>query len=134
MFKGVSSGLDRLEAYKAKIRAYTGTGAQPDYTAPIVQQKLGAMYRKAQQAFSEQASYQNAVSYIVGMAGVSVIMRAGYQAFAGALYRLASTQTGESKAMEAAVILAHWVARGLNSAILMSIRDQVFGIPAPTPP
>jgi len=46
MFIGVSSGYDRLEKYKAKVRAYTGTGSPPDYTAPVVQQKLALMYRK----------------------------------------------------------------------------------------
>jgi len=35
MFKGVSSGYDRLEAYKAKVRAYAGTGSAPDYTAHV---------------------------------------------------------------------------------------------------
>ena len=36
MFKGVSSGYDRLEAYKAKLRAYAGTGSAPDYATPTV--------------------------------------------------------------------------------------------------
>ena len=57
MFVGSSSDLARFRGYKAKIRAYSGTGAQPDYTAPVVQYKLAEMYRKAQQAFSDQSSY-----------------------------------------------------------------------------
>ena len=51
MFRGAKSSLDRLENYKSKIRQYSGTGAQPDYTAPVVQSKLNQMYRNAQQAF-----------------------------------------------------------------------------------
>jgi hypothetical protein len=39
--------------YKAKVRPFSGTGTQPDYTAPIVQRKLGEMYRKARQAFGD---------------------------------------------------------------------------------
>jgi hypothetical protein len=48
MFVGVQDCNSRLEAYKAKIRAFSGTGTPPDYTPPIVQQKLGG-----------QSSYQN---------------------------------------------------------------------------
>ena len=55
MFRGVKSSLDRLENYKSKIRVYSGTGAQPDYTAPVVQQKLNQMYRKMQKAFGIEA-------------------------------------------------------------------------------
>ena len=53
MFVGTASSQSRIDNYKAKIRAYSGTGSQPDYTAPVVQQKLNAMYRKAQQAFGD---------------------------------------------------------------------------------
>ena len=50
MFRGVATSYDRLENHKSKIRVYSGTGAQPDYTAPVVQQKLNQMYRKMQKA------------------------------------------------------------------------------------
>lgn len=133
MFKGVSSGFDRFEAYKAKIRAFSGAGQQPDYTAPVVQHKLGGMYRKAQQAFSEQATYQNQVSALLGWAAVSCITRAGYQSYASEVYSLSRRYTGESLAMEVAVVVAHWVARGLAAAVLRAIRSQVFGVPEPTP-
>jgi len=56
MFVGVKSSFSRMENYKAKVRAFSGTGAQPDYTAPVVQHKLTEMYRKAQRAFGDQAS------------------------------------------------------------------------------
>ena len=51
MFRGVKSSLDRLENYKSKIRAFSGTGVPPDYTALVIQQKLNTMYRKMQKAF-----------------------------------------------------------------------------------
>jgi hypothetical protein len=38
MFVGVTDCASRFEAYKAKIRAFSGTGTAPDYTPPIVQQ------------------------------------------------------------------------------------------------
>ena len=75
MFVGSSSDLARMRGYKAKIRAYSGTGPQGDYTPPVVQHKLSEMYRKAQQVFSDQSSYQNAVSALVGSAGIIVGVR-----------------------------------------------------------
>jgi hypothetical protein len=51
VFTGSKSGSDRLVAYQAKIRPYSGTGVAPDYVSPVCQQKLGMMYRKAQGAF-----------------------------------------------------------------------------------
>ena len=51
MLRGVATSYDRLENYKSKIRAFSGTGAPPDYTPPVVQRKLNTMYRKMQKAF-----------------------------------------------------------------------------------
>ena len=51
MFVGVRPATSRLDDYKAKIRLYGGTGSAPDYTAPVVQQKLNVMYRGMQQGF-----------------------------------------------------------------------------------
>ena len=53
MYVGTKSSQSRIDNYKAKIRAYSGRGSQPDYTAPVVQQKLNVMYRKAQPAFGD---------------------------------------------------------------------------------
>jgi len=134
MFVGVSSGYDRLAKYKAKVRVFQGTGASPDYTAPVVQHMLNEMYRKAQVAFNEQATYGTMVSSYLGVSGISVVGRGGYQAFASQMYRLTRTQTGESLRMEVAAILAAWVARGLVQGILEGIRSDIFGVSAPTPP
>jgi hypothetical protein len=59
------------------MRVYAGTGVAPDYVAPVVQNKLATMYRKAQLAFGDQSSYQNAVSALLGSAGVGVRVPAG---------------------------------------------------------
>ena len=37
MFVGTKSSQSRIRNYKAKIRAYSGTGSHPDYTAPVLQ-------------------------------------------------------------------------------------------------
>ena len=134
MFVGCSSDLARNKAYKAKIRAYSGTGAHGDYTPPVVQFKLDEMWRKFACACMVQTAISIRVGVLIGKAGVSVIARAGYQAFSATLYRLARTQVGESLAMEAANVIALWVARGLNEGTLEGIRNQVFSIPEPIAP
>lgn len=134
MFKGVTSGYDRLEKYKAKVRAFSGTGSGPDYTAPVIQHMLSGMYRKASLAFNEQATIGNQVSAYLGTSGISVVGRGSYQAFASQMYRLTRTQTGESLKIEVEVVIAAWVARGLTQIILEGIRSDIFGVGEPTPP
>ena len=56
MFVGTKSSQSRIRNYKAKIRAYSGTGSQPDYTAPVLQFKLHEMYKRITQAFGAQSS------------------------------------------------------------------------------
>ena len=53
MFVGTKSSQSRIRNYKAKIRAYSGRGAPPDYTSPVIQQKLAGMSCKAQPAFGD---------------------------------------------------------------------------------
>ena len=42
--------------------------------------------------------------------------------------------SGESLAQEVAVLIAKWVARSLNQAVLQAIRTQVFNVNAPIAP
>ena len=134
MFVGPSSSLSRLENYKSKVRAFSGTGTGPDYTAPVVQFKLNEMYRKAMKAFGDQSAYQCAVISLLGRAGVSRITYGPYQAFSGSLYKLVRAMTGESLKIEAAVVVALWTSRGLTQSVLEAIRDQVFSIGEPVAP
>jgi hypothetical protein len=46
MFRGATPATDRLEAYKAKVRAFSGTGTPPDYTPSAIQGKLAMMCRE----------------------------------------------------------------------------------------
>ena len=131
MYVGPQSSLSRLDNYKAKVRAYSGTGSVPDYVAPVVQFKLGEMYRKAQRAFADQADYQTRLTVLLGAISTSRISYAGYHAFAGQMYRLTQKMTGDALAVEVATLLAVWVARGLSQVTLMAIRTDIFSVPAP---
>ena len=42
--------------------------------------------------------------------------------------------SGESLALEAATLIAKWVARGLEQSVLQSIRTNVFNVGAPVAP
>jgi hypothetical protein len=41
--------------------------------------------------------------------------------------------SGESLALEAAVLITKWTARGLTAAVLQAIRTDVFNVAAPLP-
>jgi hypothetical protein len=131
MFLGVTPANERFDAYKAKIRAYAGTGSAPDYTPPVVQGKLAQMYRRAQKAFAEQASYQMQVSTLLAAAGTPMTLRAGYQAFAGEMYKLCNKYTSADLVAYAAILVTKWTSRGLDAAYLGAIRTDVFGVGAP---
>ena len=49
-------------------------------------------------------------------------------------YRIRSPDVGALLAMEAAVLIAKWVARGLTQAVLQAIRTDVFNVAAPVAP
>jgi len=134
MFVGTKSSLSRLNNYKAKIRAYSGTGSQPDYTAPVLQHKLDEMYRRATGAFDDQASYGNRLTALLGREGASCITMAGYFAFAGQLYSICRRMVAEARAAEAAILVAAWTSRGLTQSILQDIRSEIFNIAAPVGP
>ena len=42
--------------------------------------------------------------------------------------------SGESAALEAAILITKWTARGLTQAVLQAIRTDVFNIAAPVAP
>ncbi|MFZ1061217.1 MAG: hypothetical protein WAP47_18705, partial [Candidatus Rokuibacteriota bacterium] len=88
--RGVISDYERSEAFKAKIRSFSGTGTAPDYVAPVMQHKMNEVYRKIGARFAEMASFQARVSTLVSafVPHVALVKRAAYQAFANELYHL----------------------------------------------
>ena len=67
--------------------------------------------------------------------GVPTIQYPFYLCFGRELWSLCRREfSGESLAQEAATLIAKWVARGLTSAVLQSIRTAVFSVSAPVAP
>lgn len=85
-------------------------------------------------SFDDIYAMEGEVRQVLNSAGVSVILYPFYLAFGRQVWKLAQRISGESAALEAAVLAAKWTARGLSTAVLETIRTQVFGINAPVGP
>ena len=68
-------------------------------------------------------------------AGVPTIQYPFYLCFGREMWALTRKDiSGASMALEAATLIAKWVARGLGQPTLEAIRSQVFNVPAPVAP
>jgi hypothetical protein len=75
------------------------------------------------------------VKQVYDGAGVPTIQYPFYLNFGRELWALSRKEvSGESLALEAATLIAKWVARGLQQPLLESIRTDVFNVAAPVAP
>jgi long-subunit acyl-CoA synthetase (AMP-forming) len=75
------------------------------------------------------------VKQVCDGAGVSVIQIPFYLNFGRELWALTRREvSGETLAIEAAVLIDKWKARGLTEAVLQAIRTDVFNVAAPIVP
>jgi hypothetical protein len=75
------------------------------------------------------------VKQVCDGAGVPTIQYPFYLGFGRELWSLIRSDiSGESLALEAATLIAKWVARGLTQSLLESIRTDVFNVAAPVAP
>jgi len=75
------------------------------------------------------------VKQVLDGQGVATIDYPFYLSFGRELWSLTQKQvSGESLAQEAAVLIAKWVARGLELPVLQAIRTDVFNVGAPSAP
>jgi hypothetical protein len=75
------------------------------------------------------------VKQVCDGAGVPTIQYPFYLNFGREIWALTRKEvSGESLAQEAAVLIAKWVARGLTSAVLQTIRTDVFNVGVPLAP
>ena len=75
------------------------------------------------------------VKQVCDGAGVPTIQYPFYLCFGREIWALTRKEvSGESLAQEAAILIAKWVARGLNQAVLQAIRTDVFNVAAPIAP
>jgi hypothetical protein len=95
-----------------------------------------AMYASVQATFPKLVAMELKVKQVLDLEGVSVTQYPFYLSFGRELWRVVNTNemAGESAAVEAAVLLAKWTARGYSQAVLENIRTGVFNISRPTTP
>jgi len=75
------------------------------------------------------------VKQVCDGAGVPTIQYPFYLCFGREMWKLSrSGISGESFALEAAVLIAKWKGRGLTEAVLQAIRTDVFNVGAPIGP
>ena len=97
--------------------------------------KRADMLANVSAVFPMIAAMELQVKQVCDGAGVPTIQYPFYLNFGRELWALSRKEvSGESLAKEAAVLIAKWVARGLTSAVLQSIRTDVFSVAAPIAP
>ena len=75
------------------------------------------------------------VKQVCDSAGVPTINYPFYLNFGREIWALTRKEvSGESLALEAATLIAKWVARGLTQSVLQAIRTDVFNVAAPIAP
>jgi len=81
------------------------------------------------------AAMELQVKQVCDGAGVPTIAYPFYLCFGREMWSLTRKDiSGESLAVEAATLIAKWVARGLTQSVLQSIRTDVFNVSAPVAP
>jgi hypothetical protein len=81
------------------------------------------------------AAMELQVKQVCDGAGAPTIQYPFYLCFGREMWALTRKDiSGESLAQEAAVLIAKWVARGLQQPLLQAIRTDVFNVAAPIAP
>ena len=100
-----------------------------------VDKKRPDMLARVQSKFVALASMETQVKQTCDASGVPTIQYPFYLCFGRQMWSLQDREiSGESLAIEAAVLVAKWVARGLSQPVLQAIRSEVFNVPAPIAP
>jgi len=89
--------------------------------------------QNATTTFTSLTMMEAAVKQMLDVAGVSVIQYPFYLAFGREMWSKSLTFSGNSLAIEAAILIGKWTARGCTQLILESVRTQVFNVGPPPP-
>jgi len=101
----------------------------------ILTEKRPTMRQNMSVAFTSIALTETQVKQVCDGAGVHTIMYPYYLCFGREMWSLSRREiSGESFALEAAILIAKWKARGLTEAVLQGIRTDVFNVSAPIAP
>ncbi len=125
--KPASYGADRLFA-RLDL-------ADSDYFSEVTRAQAESMKVKYFRTRTAQNYYLTQTKQVLAGEGVSSILYGAYCAFAG---EVAASRdklgAGEALAIEVAIHVAKWAARGCSQTVLETVRTQVFNIGAPAGP
>jgi len=98
-------------------------------------EKRPAMLANVTAVFPMIAAMELQVKQVCDGAGLPTIQYPFYLCFGREMWALSRKDiSGESLALEAATLIAKWVARGLTQSVLQAIRTDVFNVAAPIAP
>ena len=101
----------------------------------IIDAKRPVMLEHVNAVYTSIALMETQVKQTIDASGVSTIQYPFYLCFGREMWsKCRKEMSGESLAIEAAVLIAKWVARGLAQPVLQAIRSEVFNVPAPSGP
>ena len=101
----------------------------------ILTEKRPKMVEHISTAIVSLVAMEQQVKQVCDGSGVPTIQYPFYLCFGREMWSLIDKEiSGESLAVEAAVLIAKWVARGLTQAVLAAIRTDVFNVAAPIAP
>jgi len=123
----MSDSVRRISRWQAKC-----TPERTRATLDAIQDDMKARYAAATAALT---TMETDVKQTLNAQGVNTINYVPYLSFARQLYKLSNKKSisGESLAIEAAVPVEKWRARGLSRDVLVAIRFQNFSIDEPKP-
>jgi len=100
----------------------------------ILTEKRPTMLQNVSSVMPLIAAMELQVKQVCDGAGVPTIQYPFYLCFGREMWKLTRADiSGESLALEAAVLVGKWKARGLTEAVLQAIRTDVFNVAAPLP-
>jgi hypothetical protein len=106
-----------------------------DRVSAILTEKRPTMLQNMSAVIPLLTAMESQVKQVCDLAGVPTIMYPFYLDFGREMWKLSRSEfSGESLALEAATLVAKWVARGLTQAVLQNIRTGVFNVAAPVAP
>ena len=98
-------------------------------------EKRPAMLANVTAVFPMITAMELQVKQVCDGAGLPTIQYPFYLCFGREMWALSRKDiSGESLALEAATLIAKWVARGLTQSVLQAIRTDVFNVSAPIAP
>ena len=97
-------------------------------------EKRPAMLANVTAVYPMIAAMELQVKQVCDGSGVPTIQYPFYLCFGREMWALSRKDiSGESLAIEAAILIDKWTARGLTEAVLQAIRTDVFNVAAPLP-